>query len=201
MSSAVHPDTSFQERPGRLARSDLYWKSPLQRRFARRCPLAARFAFCDGYDVSAFLQRTFDIGYTGAGALCWLPEMGRWAEVVRELMCPGGERYLFEFHPLEWVLSVDEHGRANVAFDYFMPPEGTGRLAPWPTRMPISRALLPRPCGGITGWAKSSPRVRRPGRILMSSDSWTPLYCNGGLGCSAIPPGGKGGTTGALGSL
>ena len=86
--------------------------------------LSAQFVACDVYDAPAVLKRTFDLVYTGVGALCWLPDMGRWARVVRALLRPRGELYLFEFHPLEWTLDVDATARATVAFDYFTPPEG-----------------------------------------------------------------------------
>ena len=37
----------------------------------------------------------FDVVYTGTGALCWLPDVRRWAEVVAELLAPGGTLLLF----------------------------------------------------------------------------------------------------------
>ncbi len=42
----------------------------------------------------------FDVVCTGKGALCYLPDLPRWAGVVAELLCPGGMLYLVEFHPL-----------------------------------------------------------------------------------------------------
>lgn len=32
----------------------------------------------------------FDLVYTGIGALCWMPDITRWAEVVATLLRPGG---------------------------------------------------------------------------------------------------------------
>ncbi|GAA2346117.1 hypothetical protein SVIO_004590 [Streptomyces violaceusniger] len=34
------------------------------------------------------------------GALCYLPDLDRWAGVVAELLSPGGRLYVVEFHPL-----------------------------------------------------------------------------------------------------
>ncbi|GGU16100.1 class I SAM-dependent methyltransferase [Streptomyces coeruleorubidus] len=53
------------------------------------------------YDAEAALEgRQFDIVYTGKGALCYLPDLGRWADVVGRLLRPGGRLYVVEFHPL-----------------------------------------------------------------------------------------------------
>jgi SAM-dependent methyltransferase len=71
---------------------------------AREIGVDARFVTADVYDATAALDgRRFDIVYTGVGALCWLPDMERWAKVVCDLLRPGGQLYLFEFHPLRWI--------------------------------------------------------------------------------------------------
>lgn len=50
--------------------------------------------------VTALGGRRFDVIYTGKGALCYLPDLTAWAEVVSALLRPGGMLYLVEFHPL-----------------------------------------------------------------------------------------------------
>lgn len=50
--------------------------------------------------VEALRGRQFDVVYTGKGALCYLPDLPGWAEVVRALLRPGGVLYVVEFHPL-----------------------------------------------------------------------------------------------------
>ena len=53
------------------------------------------------YDaVEALGQRQFDVVYTGKGALCYLPDLPRWAATVAQLLRPGGLLYVVEFHPL-----------------------------------------------------------------------------------------------------
>ncbi|RKN24197.1 class I SAM-dependent methyltransferase [Micromonospora musae] len=77
----------------------------------------ARFVTADVYDaVQALNGRTFDIVYTGFGALCWLPDIARWAQTAADLVAPGGFLYLAEFHPFTDVLAED--GR-TVEGDYF----------------------------------------------------------------------------------
>jgi SAM-dependent methyltransferase len=58
----------------------------------------------DVYDaVSVFGPGSFDLVYTGVGALCWLPSVSRWARVVSELLRPGGRLFIREGHPMLWA--------------------------------------------------------------------------------------------------
>jgi len=66
----------------------------------------------------------FDLVYTGVGALCWLPDVRRWAAVVAGLLRPGGRLFIREGHPMLW--SIDEtrpDGVLAVDFAYFERPE------------------------------------------------------------------------------
>ncbi|MBA9004503.1 class I SAM-dependent methyltransferase [Thermomonospora cellulosilytica] len=87
------------------------------RALADEVGLPARFVTADVYDAPTVLGETYDIVYTGLGALCWLPDIDRWARVVASLLHPGGFAYLAEFHPFADTLD-DAEGR-TVAFDYF----------------------------------------------------------------------------------
>ncbi len=98
------------------------------RALAAEIGVPARFIEADVYDAPAVLTETFDIVYTGIGALMWLPDIARWAKVVARLLRPGGELYLVEFHPTEWVLS-DSDPRV-IQFDYFTPAEGLAQVDP-----------------------------------------------------------------------
>ncbi|CAL9511214.1 class I SAM-dependent methyltransferase [Streptomyces sp. enrichment culture] len=78
----------------------------------------ARFVASDVYDAPlAVPEPSYDIVYTGGGALCWLPDIERWARTAASLVAPGGFLYLAEFHPLTDVLD-DETG-SRVVEDYF----------------------------------------------------------------------------------
>src|SRR5919112_6305 len=59
---------------------------------------------------------TFDIVYTGRGAIIWLPDIGRWAKVVADLLKPGGFLYLTEFHPFTEVFGDED---LSLEYDYF----------------------------------------------------------------------------------
>lgn len=74
------------------------------RELARRAGLPAEFVEADVYDaVDAVGGRTFDVVYTGFGAITWLPDIERWAQVMARLAAPGGLFYLAEFHPLHGI--------------------------------------------------------------------------------------------------
>ena len=63
------------------------------------------FVESDVYDaVDALRGEQVDLVFTGIGALCWLPSVSRWAQVVAELLRPGGRLFLREGHPVLWAL-------------------------------------------------------------------------------------------------
>jgi SAM-dependent methyltransferase len=69
------------------------------------------FVVGEVYDAPDLLPpASFDLVFTGIGALCWLPDITRWAEVVAALLKPGGRLFLREGHPVMWAL---EDNRAD----------------------------------------------------------------------------------------
>jgi SAM-dependent methyltransferase len=54
--------------------------------------------------VGVLGEESFDFVFTGIGALCWLPSVQRWADVVAKLLVPGGRLFLREAHPMLWAL-------------------------------------------------------------------------------------------------
>ncbi|AGA25118.1 class I SAM-dependent methyltransferase [Singulisphaera acidiphila] len=79
------------------------------------------FVEANVYDAAKALGRTdFDLVFTGIGALCWLPSIRRWADVVARLLRPGGRLFLREGHPILWALSeAREDGLLVVEYPYF----------------------------------------------------------------------------------
>jgi SAM-dependent methyltransferase len=75
------------------------------RALAEQAGLDAEFVCAPVYDaVEAVGGRTFDVVYTGLGAICWLPDLERWASVMSRLCRSGGTFYLSEFHPVAYAL-------------------------------------------------------------------------------------------------
>jgi SAM-dependent methyltransferase len=75
----------------------------------------------DAYDAVDVLGREhFDLLYTGIGAICWLPQIERWAKTVTELLVPGGRLFMREGHPMLWSLEDSNHeGKLLVEYAYF----------------------------------------------------------------------------------
>ncbi len=70
--------------------------------------------------VDAFGAGRFDVVYTGIGALCWLPDVARWAEVVATLLRPGGRLFIREGHPVLWSLADPRpDGLLVIEYPYF----------------------------------------------------------------------------------
>ncbi len=104
----------------------------IARQKAAQAGLSTRFVPADIYDLPAALpadlRRPYDLVFTGGGAIVWLPNLARWAEIVAGLLRPGGRLLLDDEHPVSgcrWV----ENGQLQIASDYFArshPETGTG---------------------------------------------------------------------------
>lgn len=82
----------------------------------------ARFIQANVLDLPEQHDDCYDIVVTNFGVLCWMPDIDRWAEIVAELLNPGGTFYLAEHHPLATALSDDfgaEDVRITVENPYF----------------------------------------------------------------------------------
>ncbi len=62
--------------------------------------LKADFVAADVYAFGETNPHQFDLVYTSYGAICWLPDLDRWAQVVSNCLNPGGTFYMAEFHPI-----------------------------------------------------------------------------------------------------
>ena len=111
----------------------------LARDLAARAGLAARFVEAELYQAPAAVRETFDVVYTSGGALCWLPDIRRWAAVVGALLEPGGLLYLHEAHPVLWALEDERADRELViGLPYFEPdqPKRWDDLPAWDPERP-----------------------------------------------------------------
>jgi SAM-dependent methyltransferase len=91
------------------------------RRIARLAGADVRFVEAEVYDAPGALgPELFDLVYTGIGALCWLPDIARWARVVAGLLRPGGRLFIREGHPVLWALDDPRpDGLLAVEYPYF----------------------------------------------------------------------------------
>ncbi|HEY7271798.1 MAG TPA: class I SAM-dependent methyltransferase [Actinoplanes sp.] len=88
------------------------------RRLAERAGPPVTYVESDVYSAADALGGTaFDLVFTGVGALCWLPDIRRWAQTVAALLRPGGRLFLREGHPALWALDY-ERPDDLVALEY-----------------------------------------------------------------------------------
>lgn len=73
----------------------------LAREIASRAGEDIDYVHADVYSAPQALGgRTIDLVYTGIGALCWLPDIRRWAQTVAALLRPGGRLFVRDAHPV-----------------------------------------------------------------------------------------------------
>jgi SAM-dependent methyltransferase len=88
--------------------------------------VAARFVEGGVYDAPQLIPERFEIVYVTWGAICWLPDIRRWAGVVAEMLEPDGFLYLLEGHPSALALEqTAADGPILPSYDYF---QGTAPL-------------------------------------------------------------------------
>lgn len=89
------------------------------RRLAAAAGAAIEYVESDVYSATSVLPAgAFDLVYTGVGALCWLPDIDRWAAVVADLLAPGGRLFLRDGHPMLGTIELVD-GRTELLYPYF----------------------------------------------------------------------------------
>jgi SAM-dependent methyltransferase len=92
----------------------------IARDLARDAGVDIRFVEGELYDAVEILgPQRFDVVYTGTGALCWLPDIRGWADVVSGLLRPGGVLHLHEGHPMLWSLDDRDDDMLVIEYPYF----------------------------------------------------------------------------------
>lgn len=87
------------------------------RQLSQRAHTPVEFVESNVYDALDVLERgAFDLVFTGIGALCWLPSIKHWADVVAGLLRPDGRLFIREGHPMLWAL--DEARTEDLVADY-----------------------------------------------------------------------------------
>ncbi|WP_397378784.1 class I SAM-dependent methyltransferase [Pseudomonas sp.] len=87
---------------------------------ASNCGEHIEFAEASVYDAAKVLgAQSFDLVYTGIGALNWLPKIDDWARNVAALLKPGGRLFLREMHPVLMTLDQDCQEALQMIHAYF----------------------------------------------------------------------------------
>lgn len=66
--------------------------------------IQANFICSNIFDLKENLNEKFDIVFTSYGAIGWLPDINKWANIVSHFLKPDGEFIIAEFHPYVWML-------------------------------------------------------------------------------------------------
>ncbi|MEL4504726.1 methyltransferase domain-containing protein [Luteococcus sp. H138] len=80
----------------------------------------------DALAARAAVEGNFDVVYTSIGAICWLPDLDRWAQQIVALLRPGGLFYIQDGHPMLYALD-DTGAEPRVRYRYFP----TGQAQAW----------------------------------------------------------------------
>jgi len=87
---------------------------------AKELDIPARFICCDVYELAKHLDEKYDIVFTSAGVLAWLPDLKRWAEVISHFLKPNGIFYIREFHPAAYMFDdADNVKTPTIRYPYF----------------------------------------------------------------------------------
>jgi SAM-dependent methyltransferase len=89
------------------------------RRIATDTGADVTFVHADVYSAPAVVDGGFDFVYTGVGALCWLPDISRWAHTVAALLRTGGRLFLREYHPMMWAVDETRMDALVLGYPYF----------------------------------------------------------------------------------
>lgn len=102
-------DTLSWAREGAVVTGIDYSEAALEqaRSLAAACGIDARFLLSNVYELPGNLDGAFDIVFTSYGALNWLPDLSRWAEIAAHFVRPGGTFYVAEFHPIVMIFDDD----------------------------------------------------------------------------------------------
>jgi SAM-dependent methyltransferase len=90
------------------------------RKLSAESKTPARFIISELYETPETLSETFDIVYTGVGAINWLPDIRGWARVVSRMLRSGGTFYIRDGHPLMYSLDWDDpEKKLSLIYSYF----------------------------------------------------------------------------------
>ncbi len=79
----------------------------LAKKLSKELDFPARFVCCNIYDLPQNLTGKFDLVFTSWGTIGWLPDLDRWAKIIRHFLKKGGRFYIADFHPVVWMFDDD----------------------------------------------------------------------------------------------
>ncbi|MFW9920768.1 MAG: class I SAM-dependent methyltransferase [Candidatus Thorarchaeota archaeon] len=102
----------------------------LARTLATKTGLNTKFVESNIFDLPKHLSGEFDIVYTSGGAIMWLNDLQRWAEIIDLFLKPSGFFYIREFHPFGYIFDDEcEEPVLKVRYPYFQGKEPISYIA------------------------------------------------------------------------
>ncbi len=95
------------------------------RRLSADSGIAGNFVQANVYDAPSVLAETFDVVYTGIGALLWVSDIRSWARAASACVRPGGSLYVYDGHPVLYSLQQRDDQQLLITLPYFERPEPT----------------------------------------------------------------------------
>jgi SAM-dependent methyltransferase len=78
--------------------------------------LETEFLFTDIYTLPDIHQKKYDIVFTSYGTIGWLPNLEKWANVVRHFLKSDGVFIMADFHPVVWMY---DNNFEKIHYSYF----------------------------------------------------------------------------------
>jgi SAM-dependent methyltransferase len=92
----------------------------LARALSEELKIPARFVCADLYEATTVLEDKYDVVFTSYGAITWLPDMRRWAQIIATSLKPDGFFYIADQHPFASIFNnADEASELAIQYPYF----------------------------------------------------------------------------------
>jgi SAM-dependent methyltransferase len=86
------------------------------RNLSKELNIKAEFICCDIYELPKHIDQKFDIVFTSYGTYGWLPDLSKWASVIKHFLRPGGVFVMADFHPVVWMF---DDNFEKLVYSYF----------------------------------------------------------------------------------
>jgi SAM-dependent methyltransferase len=92
----------------------------LARALSEELKIPARFICADLYEATGVPEDKYDVVFTSYGAITWLPDMRRWAQIITTSLKADGFFYIADQHPFASIFNnADEASELAIQYPYF----------------------------------------------------------------------------------
>jgi SAM-dependent methyltransferase len=92
----------------------------LARSLSDELKIPTRFICADIYDAASVIDDPFDVVFTSYGAITWLPDLWRWAQIIAHTLKAGGFFYIADLHPFASIFNnEDDASTLAIQYPYF----------------------------------------------------------------------------------